>query len=635
MEISRYTELFLSEAREHISSINRLLLGLERRPQDRAAVDELFRAAHTLKGMAGAMGYGATAELSHGLEHLLEALRAGTLAVDAAVVDLLLEAADALERSVEREAGGAADVADAALLERLQSRSAMEAGPAEPDAPDSARAAEEGSGPAAQVVVRFDPSAPLPAVRAVMALRVARDLGTVSAVLPDEAQLMAGELDGSLSFALRTSASPEVVRAAIEAVGEVAGVEVRGATAAPAAEARGAIVRVRQARLDALVDQLGELVIARDRLERAAGLVDDAELEESVAALTRLIGGLREDVMRLRAVAVGEVFDRFPRLVRDAARALDKRVALEMEGQEEELDRSLLNELGDLLVHLLRNAVDHGIESPEERRAAGKPESGMIRLTARRRRSAVVVRVEDDGRGLRRERIERAAVERGLLTAEQAAALSPSEVWGLISMPGFSTAERVTDVSGRGVGLDVVSARVQALGGSVEVQSEPGRGTTFEIRLPLTLAITRVLLAGAADEVYALPVAAVVEVCEFLDGEVERTGENEYLSRGGARLRLVRLDRLVEPPRSAHSPSDAPTPAIVVEGSDGPVTLAVDVLLGQREAVVKPFDATLQMKQLFSGAMLLSDGHPCLILEPSRLASSGADAEMANSRSAL
>ncbi|HET7321366.1 MAG TPA: chemotaxis protein CheW, partial [Longimicrobiaceae bacterium] len=374
-----------------------------------------------------------------------------------------------------------------------------------------------------------------------------------------------------------------------------------------------------------LLDHLGELVIARDRLERQAARLADSELGEAVAAVTRLVGGLRDEVLGLRTVPVGEVFGRFPRLVRDAARALGREVALELVGEDEELDRSLTSELGDLLVHLVRNSVDHGIEPPEEREREGKDRVGHLRLAAERTRGGVVVRVEDDGRGLQRNRILERAVERGLVPAGRAEALTDDEVFRLITLPGFSTAAEVTEVSGRGVGLDAVRARVAALGGALEVSSEEGEGTTFSLRLPLSLSLVRVLLLEAAGETYAVPTSAVVEVGEFAEHEVERAEEGEWLDVRGERLSLLRLPSLLE----VEARSAPPLPVLVLEGAERRFALAVDRLLRQRELVVKPFDGTLQMVKVFSGAALLADGRPCLMLDAARLAARAADAPAA------
>lgn len=385
----------------------------------------------------------------------------------------------------------------------------------------------------------------------------------------------------------------------------------------------GPIVRVPQARLDALVDQVGELMIARDRLRRLAGADSGGHLEEALDSVSRLIDDLREEIMRLRMVPVGEVFDRFPRMVRDAARALDRQVELEISGREEEVDRGLLNEVADLLVHLLRNAVDHGIESPQERAAAGKPRAGRIRVAAAREGSTVRIEVSDDGRGLNRDRITQAAAARGLIEAGESE-LSDAELWALLTTAGFSTSERITDVSGRGVGLDMVRSRVQALGGSLDIRSESGHGAAFSLRLPLSLTLVRALRFMAGGAYYSVPLSAVVEVAEVVD-----------LQDGTVRVRDRALPALdLREWFAGGEGARGEDPAVVVVDFGGErAGLIVSALEGQHQAVVKPFDAPRGMLEIFSGATILPDGRPSLILDPGRtvaLAVGGPDSAGAN-----
>jgi two-component system chemotaxis sensor kinase CheA len=386
-----------------------------------------------------------------------------------------------------------------------------------------------------------------------------------------------------------------------------------------AVDGEGPVVRVAQARLEKLVDYIGELVFARDRLQQVAHPEAGSELESVFDELSHLVARIRDEAVHLRRVPAAELFDRLPRVVRDASRALGKDVELELAGRDTPLDRSVLREAGDLLVHLLRNAVDHGIEGADEREAAGKPRSGRIRLSAELDRSAVVIRVVDDGRGLQRERILRVAVERGLLTDAEAATLPDGAVLRLLTRPGFSTATEVTDVSGRGVGLDVVHSRVQELGGTMTVESEPGVGTTFTLRLPLTLSIVRVLQVETGGETYAIPTAAVEEVGE-VEGDRDRIGgPGDATELRGETLPLLHLPALLAAP--AHAAPPVPTPMVVVSAGGRRFGVLVDALRGQSDAVVKHFDAPLRTVPVFAGVTLLSDGRPALILDPERLAS--------------
>src|SRR5688572_10677334 len=443
MELSQYAELFLSESREHVSAINQLLLTLEADPRSREAVEGLFRAVHTIKGMSATMGYRAVADLSHEMENLLDRVRQGRLTADEALVDTLFGACDALERSIELAVEeGDEDPDVAPLIAQLRALAGGEAASVEAAAilPDFV-ADDEGGAMRVRVVV--DPGSALPGVRAFMALRVARDLGEVTGLEPSEQALHEGEFSGTLRFVLRTPASPEVVEETIRAAGEIREVEAlpglidepsaqageEGGTAAERTGAAGRArnIRVDLRRLDALVNGVGELVIVRDRMRRLSGGADP-ELSEAIDQSSRLISELQDEIMRARMAPVWQVFDRFPRLVRDAARALGKRVDFVIEGKEIELDRSMLDEIGDPLVHLLRNSLDHGIESPAERRAAGKPETGTLRLSAARERSRIVIRVEDDGRGIQREKVLAKALANGLVTAEEARGMSDDDV---------------------------------------------------------------------------------------------------------------------------------------------------------------------------------------------------------------
>jgi two-component system chemotaxis sensor kinase CheA len=433
------------------------------------------------------------------------------------------------------------------------------------------------------------------------------------------------------------------VRAALLAVGEVGAVEVaehrpdeqagaeagadgagEDGRAAAGAAGRARHIRVDLRRLDALMNQVGELVIARDRLRRLVGF-ETPELTETVDQASRLIGELQDEIMHARLAPVSQVFDRFPRLVRDAARALGKKVDFVIEGKEIELDRSMLDEIGDPLVHLLRNSLDHGIEAPAERRAHGKPETGTLRLSASRERSRIIIRVEDDGRGIQRERVLARAVQNGLVTRDEAAALPDEEINRLLTRPGFSTAETVTDVSGRGVGLDVVATRVRALGGMLEIFSEPGRGTSMTLQLPQTLAIVRALLVRQSGETYALPLTHVGETVHLLAEEVGTVKGRTVAFLRDEVIPLLALRQILRADGNGNGRGQGTGDrgqrngvkrhAVILEVGEQRIGLEVDALMGQQEIVVKQFDATADTLRLFSGATILSDGRPALILD--------------------
>ena len=656
MELSQYGELFLSESREHVSAINDLLLALEASPGSREPVEGVFRAVHTIKGMSATMGYRAVAELAHEMEELLDRVRRGGVEVGAELTDLLFESTDALEHAIEaavaEEDGVAVDVAP--VVARLRAAVRAPAGEAAPvpkkrggGRSGKARPKEEPAAPAAapaegafRVRVVVSPDSPLPGVRAFMAVRAARALGELSELSPDEASLQTLDFGGTLDFLLRTGRPAAEVHDALAGVGEIERVTIAepapaaaDADGATAPETRGAPARARNIRvdlrrLDSLMNQIGELVIIRDRLQRLAAGREAPELEEAVDQAARLIGELQGEIMQARMVPVGQVFDRFPRLVRDAARSLGKRVEFLIRGTEIEFDRSMLDEIGDPIVHLLRNSLDHGIEAPDERLAAGKPETGTLLLLAARERSQVVIRVEDDGRGIQREKVIAKAVAQGLVTAEAAAGLPDEEVYRFLTRPGFSTADTITDVSGRGVGLDVVANRVHALGGTLEIDSRPGEGTTFTLRLPMTLAIVRGLLVRVSGETYALPLTHVSETVQLPSTEIHSVKGRTVITLRDEVVPLLRLRSLLRQGNDA--PSGNGCTAVILERGEHLVGVEVDALVGQQEIVVKQFDATVGTLRLFSGATILSDGRPALILDVGSLLAGAGRGEAAS-----
>ncbi|MGV3709788.1 MAG: chemotaxis protein CheA, partial [Gemmatimonas sp.] len=369
-------------------------------------------------------------------------------------------------------------------------------------------------------------------------------------------------------------------------------------------------VRIDLRRLDALLDLVGELVITRDRLLRTSDGTADRALTSVVHDTSRLVSALQEEVLRTRMVPVGQVFDRFPRLVRDVARELGKDISFSTEGRDIELDRSLLDAIGDPIVHLLRNAVDHGVEKPDVRRRAGKNPRGRLVLRAARDRAAVVIQVEDDGGGINREAVLRRAQAQGLIDAS-ITSLNDDGLLRVLSKSGFSTAAAVTSISGRGVGIDVVASRVRQLGGALELQSVEGRGTIFTLRLPVTLAIVRALLVRVGEETYALPAAHVIEAMEFETGTVETDRGAETVTLRDETMPLLRLRSRFGQERNC----DEGTHLVMVESGGNLTALQVDSLIGQQDVVVKPYDALRGAETLFTGATILGDGTPALIVD--------------------
>ena len=628
MDLSQYAELFLAESREHLSACNQLLLEWERNPAAREPTSGIFRAVHTVKGMAATMGYARVADLAHRAENLLDALRRGPDTITDDVLQLLFRTVDLLERSVElsvvgRE--GELDVAAvAAELETASARIAPRAGRAAAAAapaivvPPAAPVAAVGEGRLVQVILR--PEAMLKGGRALIVIRKAQVLGAVHGVTPSPAAFESEDFDGRLSFRLESSAPAEDIVQAIQGAGDVEQVIVAvDDRAEPRGEAAGAgleggrtrHLRVDLRRLDALMDQIGELVIARGRLNELAALRRDPAIDDIAIQISRLSIDLQDEIIQARMTPVWQVFDRLPRLVRDSARELGKQVAFRIEGKDIELDRAILDELTDPLVHLLRNAVDHGLESPEQRRKAGKPPEGEILLAAVRERASVTITISDDGRGIDRAKVLERAKREGFADPH-AETLTDDQLLRILARPGFTTAATVTSVSGRGVGIDVVSTRVRALGGTIEVRSQPGKGTSFVLRLPVTLAIMRALIASVGRERYALPLTYVSETVEFGEAPTTTVEGREAIVLRDRVVPLVHLRQLLSVAGDAPPPR---RPIIVLEMGDRRAGLVVDGMLGQREIVVKGFDAPRGTLPLFSGATIMGDGIPALILD--------------------
>ncbi len=620
MDAAKYADLFASESREHLVAVNEALLALERTPSDVAPVAPLFRAVHSMKGMAATMGFSSVAALAHELETLLDAVRGGQLPVER-VIGLCFDAADALEGAVANAVAGRERPVAAPLLARLRravTRATARKGPPGPGSAARGGAATS-SGTGRTVRVTLVPDTPLKGARASLVVQRARALGTVTAIRPPLGALQAEAFDREFALTLETGAPAEAIAAELAKAGFVERVVVDVASAsAPAAGAPvmpvARSVRVDTRRLDTLLNLVGELVIARDRLVRVVEGGAGSDLAEAVAATDRLVDALHDEILASRLVPAWQVFDRFPRLVRDAAQAAGREVEFVVEGKEIELDRSLLEEVADALVHLLRNAVDHGLEPPEARAAAGKPRAGRLVLSAVRDRSAAVLRVVDDGRGIDRERVLARARQLGLVEAGRAA-LTDDEVVRLIARPGFSTAERVTGLSGRGVGIDAVIAKVRMLGGAVQVRSADGAGTTVELRLPVTLAIIGAVLAQVGDERYAVPMTHVQGTVELSAAQAQTLRGREVMRLRDEVLPLVHLRDVVGLRRG----TDDGGQVVIVERADRRAGLVVDRLLGQQEIVVKPLDTVRGAESHFSGATILSDGAPALILDVNTL----------------
>ncbi|PYP32220.1 MAG: hypothetical protein DMD47_04510 [Gemmatimonadetes bacterium] len=626
MDLSQYAELFLAESREHLSACNQLLLAWERKPASLEPVGGLFRAVHTVKGMAATMGYGVVTDLAHRTESLLDYLRRGAHPATDELLQLLFRARDALEQAVELSVRGRERDLDlsaiTAELDRAAARAGSKGGRAAPPSEPTPPPVEALAAPGRLVQVVLRAEAPLKGGRALLLLKRAQAFGAVHAVSPPPAAFEAEDFDGRLSFRLESPAPADQIRERLRATGDVESVtlpeEEERRAAAPAAAAGAALeparsrhLRVDLRRLDGLMDLIGELVTARGRLNELAAERRDPAVDDVAIQISRLTADLQTEIIQARMTPVWQVFDRFPRLVRDLARQLGKQVAFRVEGKEIELDRTILDELGDPLVHLLRNAVDHGIEPPAERRRRDKNPEGEIVLSAVRERSSVAISVTDDGRGIDRAGILERARRDGLVDAH-ADALTDDQLLRVLARPGFSTADAVTNVSGRGVGIDVAATRLRALGGSIDIRSEPGKGTTFVLRLPVTLAIVRALIARVGRERYALPLTYVAETVELGAAPTTTVEGREAIVLRDRVVPLVYLRQLLGVPGDAPPPR---RPIIVLEMGERRSGVVVDEMLGQQEIVVKGFDAPQGTLPVFSGATIMGDGVPALILD--------------------
>ena len=664
-------KVFLAEAEELLALLDANVLILERGGRDQALLQEIFRAAHTLKGSSAAIGHQRMANLTHLMESVLDKVRKRELQVTTEIVDLLLECLDALRilqeevvtlRESEEDftplVRRLAVVATLPPTEHSQEGKSGDRVGARIAAPRLSEAEEqrlrelqaEGR-PVYVVAVEIDPASPLPSARC---LQVVMELSALGEVVATSPAMAAIETEGALyrvEALVATAEEPQSLRYVVGSLVDVASVEMapyiagdrstepagastsageqRAASSASSGEEATAntsrrttqTVRIDVERLDKLMNLVGELVIDRTRLARLAGEMETGlghdelaeQLGETSLHIARLTDELQQEVMKSRLVPVASVFARLPRLVRDLAQKTGKRVEFTVEGQDTELDRSVIQEIGDPLLHLLRNAIDHGVETPEQRLAAGKPEIGHVRLSAYHEESYIVIVVEDDGRGIDVERVKASAVAKGLISPERADSLAESEALDLIFYSGLSTAEQVSDVSGRGVGMDIVRTNIEKLGGAVTVTTQLGRGTRFTIRLPVTLAIIPALLVGLGDDVYAIPLTAVNETLRVEPERISSVCETQAIQLRGRVLPLLHL-------RSAFGQRVEKRPekkALVVSVRFGgrEVGLVVDSLLGQQEVVIKSLGGYLGDVHGISGATILGDGRVGLIVD--------------------
>lgn len=675
IDMSKYLGLFITESTEHLEALGRELVQVERE-RNPERIDAMFRHAHSVKGMAASMGFEGTATLAHRVEDLVDALRSDLSLLDREIVDLLLAAVDELIAQVRQAAEGKAPGDGSGLQQKLADKVAQLTGrepsptrvakvvvlPSAPESADQptppastapgpsgaeappARPPETGLGmpPRFSVKVRIAPSCQVPGVRAFLVHKRLSSLGNIFDLRPALEDLKAGRIaDGLISLELETSAGEAGIAGVLKNVSEVEVVAVKPIVASasappppapPAAEITKIVgqetartVRVRTELLDFFLDTVGELLLATARLRevsRAIGGTDEGplrdapQLEGEIDRLHGLVKDLHDKVMKARMTPLSVITDRLPRAARDIARRREREVDLVITGAEIELDRAIIDDLADPLLHILRNCIDHGIESPEDRVAAKKGLRGRVLVSVRRHRDRVVIEIEDDGRGMDPVKLKAAAVARGLITAEAAARMSDREAFMLCCLPGVSTARDVSEISGRGVGMDAVKRAVENVGGTLEIESERGRGTRFILRLPLTVAVVSLLKVAVGEEIYGLPIGKVQAVVELEPDKLSKSRDSLFLPHGGALLPVYVLSELLQVPAP---PRIGVRPYVVTEGDTGKVALAVDSLLGQEESVLKALSRPLDLVGGLSGVTILGTGRPIFILDVPRL----------------
>ncbi len=640
IDLSRFRDTFFQEAAEHLETFESALLSLRSGRGGRETLDAIFRSAHSIKAGAATFGFEATTRFTHVLEGLLDRVRNAEIEVSTPLVELLLHSVDVLRALVDaaaREAEPPPEWED--LLTRLDRARGVAQLPPTPLPPSAA-----GSAPGGEYTIQFDPAADLfrLGLDPLLVLRDLAQLGrlTVEADLSRLPSLESLDLETCyLRWRLRleTSAGIEQIRDAFAFVEDVAVVTIEAVIepvagpqpaapppgAGPRISTREASLRVAASKVDRLIDLVGELVIAHSvAAQLMNGFTSDRlpRLQEAMTDMDRYTRELQERAMRIRMAPVATIFSRFPRLVHDTAQALGKQVALHVSGEDTELDKGVVERIADPLTHLVRNAVDHGLEPPAARLAAGKPAEGSIRLNAWHQGGNIIVEVADDGRGLDTARIRAKAIERGLIAPGDD--LSDDQIHALIFRPGFSTSDTVTDVSGRGVGMDVVKKSVEALNGSVALETQPGKGSTFRIKLPLTLAILDGLLLRVGEQTYVLPLVSIVESIRPRPEQVYVVaGCGEVVVVRKQPLPLLRLGRLLNTPTEVTDPSRGLV--VIVEQETCQVALLVDEVLGQQQVVVKSLETNFRKVEGITGATILGDGRAALILDTAGIVAMG------------
>lgn len=703
MDVSQYLEIFIDETKEHLQSLNTQILNLEQDPENADTINEIFRAAHSLKGMAGTMGYKRMQLLTHDMENVFSEVRNGNVKVKANMIDILFQCLDALEEYLDNIQSTADEgtndneplikALNALLTEDGGEAAAQEAGTPAP-APEAApapavqeAAAADGDNKWKEIVlgdsektvigkayeqgkkvygltVYIQQSCILKAARAFLVFKAVEELGEILVSSPSAQDIEDEKFENDFSIIVISDSTLEEVTAAAQSVSEIEKVSGGVVTAEAAQEEKKDVqeekaaqgtadkpaetvkvkpatasapvskqekkpatgkpvvnrtVRVDIEKLDSLMNLVSELIIAKNSLVSitANGNGGDTSansaFNEQIEYLESVTTNLHESVMKVRMVPIESVVQKFPRMIRDLQKKLDKKMELYMSGEETELDRTVVDEIGDPLMHLLRNAADHGLESAEVRKERGKPEVGSIHLDAYQDGNNVIIEVSDDGGGIDVKTVKEKAISRGIITPEQAESMSDKDIIDLLFLPSFSTSEKVTDVSGRGVGLDVVKSKIEALSGEVDVKTKYGEGSTWSIRLPLTLAIIQALMVVVGTEKYAISLGSIETIENITKEDIKYVQAKEVINLRGTVIPLIRLDAMLDIKKEKEN--DDNLVVVIVRKGDKQAGLVVDELIGQQEIVIKSLGKYISKCKFISGATILGDGEVALILD--------------------
>lgn len=670
MSGDQYKEQFISEAKDHLNSINDSLLEFENDTSNEEVIHNLFRSFHTLKGNASTMGFTRYSELAHHLEDLLDRIRNNQIKPDSDLVDVLFKGADCLENGLNAIAEDRPEeIEDEEVIEKIK-KILSSASPAESESKSEEikiEFSEEEKNKIKElkkeqnvfkIILEFDTDNALKVAKALLALRTLEQSGELIKAFPSKEEIKEGNFDSKIYFFVSTEQNKEDIEKTLNTITGLSSYEISpyeeesgegsksSETKSPekkeeikssekskdnskeddkakiAKQQQEAMSKQMQSvkidikSLDKLMDLVGELLISKVRLEQYAKDSEDKDFKSVVDNLTRLTIDVQDEVMKQRMIPIGNIFNRFPRMVRDLAKKENKKVNLVIEGQDIEFDRTVLDEIGDPLVHLLRNSVDHGIETPEERENKGKDPQGTLYLVARKEKTNAIIEISDDGAGIDGEKVKKGAIKKGVITEEEAEQLSEKELKRLIFKPGMSTNENITEVSGRGVGMDVVETKIKNLGGNVKLDSELDKGTTIKLQLPLTLAIVNSLIVSIDDSKYALPLSTIERTVKIKKKDIKTIHGNPVFLLMNEDIPLVWLSELLH----GNSRNDLDTyTVIIVDKEDSKIGLVVDNILTQQQVLIKSLDDMVKGIKGLGGATILGDGKVAMILDVATL----------------